>query len=152
MVMIGGFLLGGQWDPAWRQESLRLGDRLVTSIEIQDQGKDVTGVVITFSDARPTELSGVVRDGAGRVRPDATIYAFPANRQDWPGAAREVRPGRSGRFVISSLPPREYFLAAVTDEATELWREIAFLEKLSLSAARVTLAPSDTKVVNLSVR
>jgi hypothetical protein len=152
MVMTSGFLQGGGWDPVWRQESLRLGDRIVTSIEVQDQDKDVTGVVITFSDARPTELSGLVRDGTGRVRPDATIYAFPANRQDWPGGAREVRPGRSGRYVISSLPPREYFLAAVTDEATELWREIAFLEKLSGSAARVTVAPAESKIVNLTVR
>ncbi len=153
MVMAGGFgiLQGGTWDPAWRQESLRFGDRRITSIEVPDQNKDVSGVVITFSDARPTELSGAVRDGTGRVRPDATIYVFPVNRQDWSGA-REIRPGRSGRYVAASLPPREYFVAAVTDEATELWRENAFLEKLTLSAARVTIAPSENTVVNLSVR
>ena len=142
----------GGWDPVWKQESVRIGDRVIGRIEIQDA--DVTGVIITFSDsARPTELSGTVRDGAGRARPDATIYVFPANRQDWAGGAlREVRPGRAGRYVISNLPPRDYFIAAVIDEATELWREVTFLEKLSASAVRATLAVADNKVVDLVVR
>ncbi len=149
VLLTGAFLQSRGWDPIWRQQSFTLDNRAISSIDVED--KDVSGIVVTFSDARPTELSGAVHDGTGRVRPDATIYVFPVNRQDWSGA-REVRPGRSGRYVASSLPPREYFVAAVTDEATELWREHAFLEKLTLSAARVTIAPSENKVVNLSVR
>ena len=140
------------WDPVWKHESVRIGDRVIGSIEVQDT--DVTGVLITFSDsARSTELSGMVRDGAGRARPDATIYVFAANPQDRVGGAlREVRPGRTGRYVVSNLPPRDYFIAAVIDEATELWREVAFLEKLSGSAVRATLAAADSKVVDLVVR
>ena len=64
----------------------------------------------------------------------------------------EVRAGRTGRYVVSNLPPRDYFVAAVIDEATELWREVAFLEKLSGSAVRATLAAADNKVVDLVVR
>ena len=147
-----GLAQTGGWDPVWKLESVRLGDRAIGRIEIQDA--DVTGVIITFSDsARPTELSGTVRDGAGRARPDATIYVFPTNREDWAGGAlREVRPGRTGRYVVSNLPPRDYFIAAVTDEAMELWREVTFLEKLSASAVRATLAAADSRVVNLVVR
>jgi hypothetical protein len=152
--MTGAFLPGsGGWDPVWKHESMRIGERLVTgSIEIVD--KDVTGVIVTFSDSlRPTQLSGEVRDRSGRVRPDATIYVFPVNLQDRAGGAlREVRPGRTGRYVVSNLPPREYLIAAVVDEATELWRELAFLEMLSGSAVRATLAGAESKTVDLVVR
>jgi hypothetical protein len=63
-----------------------------------------------------------------------------------------VRPGRTGRYVVSNLPPREYLIAAVVDEATELWRELAFLEMLSGSAVRATLAGAESKTVDLVVR
>jgi hypothetical protein len=152
IIPMTGFGLShtGGWDPVWKQESVRIGDRVIGSIEVQEA--DVTGVLITFSDSAPTELSGTVRDSSGRARPDATIYVFPANRQDWGGGAREIRPGRTGRYVASNLPPRDYFIAAVIDDATELWREVTFLEKLSGSAVRTTLAASDSKVVDLIVR
>ena len=147
-----GLAQTGGWDPVWKQESMRIGDRGIGRIELQDA--DVTGVILTFSDsARPTELSGTVRDGAGRARPDATIYVFPTNRQDWAGGApREVRPGRTGRYVVSNLPPRDYFIAAVIDEATELWREVSFLEKLSASAVRATVSSGETRSLDLKVR
>ena len=97
----------GGWDPVWKQESVRIGGRVIGRIEVQDA--DVTGVLITFLGFRSY---GAVRNGARQrrpARPDATIYVFPANRQDWVGGAREVRPGRSGRYVVSNLPPWDHY-------------------------------------------
>jgi hypothetical protein len=152
LPLTGSFLHTGGWDPVWKQESIRIGDSRIGAIDLADT--DVTNIVITFSDSpRSTELSGIVRDSSGRARPDATIYVFPAGQKDWVGGAlREVRPGRSGRYSVSMLPPGDYFIAAVIDEATELWREIEFLEKLSGSASRVTMAAAESKVVNLTIR
>ena len=150
--MTGMFMhVSGGWDATWKPVGTRIGDQVVGSIEVQDA--DVTGVTITFSDSyRATEVTGLVRDASGRTRPDATIYIFPADVRDWMTSAREVRPGRSGTFVISNLPPREYSIAAVIDEATELWREKAFLEKLSAFALRVTLVAGQTQTIDLTVR
>jgi protocatechuate 3,4-dioxygenase beta subunit len=154
-VMAHGLIrMTGGWYSAWRQESVSAGGRAVGSVEVLDA--DVTGVIVRFSDSPGTELSGLVRDAAGRLQSDATIYVFPADRRHWVGGSlgplREVRPGRTGRYTVSGLPPGEYLVAAVLDEATELWRDPAFLEKLSASAVRTTLTVSERKVVDVAVR
>ena len=134
------------WDPPWR---------LITSgagIEIADA--DVTGITYTFTDEPSkftTRISGLVRDAAGTLRPDVTIYVFPTNEDAWArGALREVRPGRTGRYLVPDLPAGEYFVAMATD-ATDLWREIEYLKRLRASAQRVTLAAGEIRTLDLNV-
>ena len=56
----------GGWDPVWKQESVRIGGRVIGRIEVQDA--DVTGVLITFFGFRSY---GAVRHGARQRRPRA---------------------------------------------------------------------------------
>jgi hypothetical protein len=150
---IGG--MGGRWDAAWRPEATRIAGRNTVGDAIELGDADVTGVSLTFTDSiRPTELSGIVREATGRPRPDATIYVFPVKPELRPGTvrSRELRPGRTGRYSISDLPPLEYFVVATIDDVGELWREQTYLAKLSATASRVTLAAGESKTLDLTVR
>jgi hypothetical protein len=111
---------------------------------------DLDGVVVEFSD-RPAELSGQVTDGQGRPVPGLTMVLFGTDPAAWaaPVSERSRRTSpldSNGRFRMSSLPPGDYYLAALAEVAGADLADPAYLEQVAASAIRITLALGERKV------
>jgi hypothetical protein len=61
-----------------------------------------------------------------------------------------ARASRSGTFLVSGLPPGEYFIVAVSDAVAGNWQEPAFLQRLARIATRFTLTPGQNLTQTLS--
>ena len=139
----------------WSTASVNVAGQDVTGTPITLGSEDLSGVVLTFTD-RPSQLSGVVTDDAGKPSGDATIYMFAADRRKWTntsplgGAAREVRPSRSGSYKTALLPG-EYYVIAVGTTAQEGWRSTDVLEALAKTAKTVKISAGQTVTLNLAV-
>jgi hypothetical protein len=75
------------------------------------------------------------------------VIVFGTDRRTWVTTSHSLRlaqPAEDGSFEVASLPPGEYWVAAVDPIAgTEVsgeWLKPESLEKLSFRAQRVTLA------------
>ena len=122
------------------------------TIEIKP-GANVSGVVATFTDS-PSELSGTVYDGAGRVTPNFPIIVFSTDRAYWTIGSRRVqqaRPASDGKYKVTGLPAGEYFVCAVTAvERTEVY-DPAFLEQLVGVSFKITVADGEKKAQDLKL-
>jgi hypothetical protein len=105
-------------------------------------GADVSGVVVTFTD-KPTELSGTVFDGLGRVTPNFPIVVFSTDRGYWTPSSRHVqtaRPASDGQFTVTGLPAGEYYVCAVTAVDRGEVYDPAFLDQLVGVSFKITIA------------
>jgi hypothetical protein len=96
---------------------------------------------VTFTD-KPTGLTGVLQDPAGRPAADYYILVFSSDRKYWTPGSRRIRmtrPATDGSYSVKGLPPGEYYLAAPTDLETGEWNDPVLLEQLVRSSARITL-------------
>jgi hypothetical protein len=145
------------WGEEWAETSETMHGRPVLN-EVIDLGtEDAAGLTITMSDNR-MELAGAIRDASGRLRPDASIYLFPTDRQAWTGAGgfgaaelREIRPNRLGVYRATMWRPGEYYIVAAVAGARPDWREASFLDGLAASAVVVPLASGDKRVLDLAI-
>ncbi len=116
-------------------------------------GVDVSDVVVTFTD-QPSELSGTVLDGAGRVTADFPIIVFSTDRSYWTLGSRRVqtaRPSSDGKYKITGLPAGEYFVCAVTAvERTEVY-DPAFLSQLMGVAFKIAIKDGEKKTQDLKL-
>jgi hypothetical protein len=133
----------------WFFESASLdGTDLIVSPLVLD-AQNVTGIVITFSDARTT-LSGTVHDAGGRADADAVVLAFPADYRAWiegglaPLAARQAAVTQAGSFTLD-LRPGAYLVAAVNADVMAAGFQAATIEALAPLATHVTLVRGDAK-------
>jgi 5-hydroxyisourate hydrolase-like protein (transthyretin family) len=137
--MPGANLMSG----GWTLKSVMFGGRDIADAALEIKaGMDVSGVVATFTD-KPTELSGTVFDGLGRVTPNFPIVVFSTNKEYWTPSSRHVqtaRPASDGQFKVTGLPAGEYYVCAVTQvERTEVY-DPAFLEQLVGVSFKITIA------------
>jgi hypothetical protein len=115
--------------------------------------EDMTDVVVTVSD-RGARVSGNVRDRTSKPDADARVITFPVDPRYWVDFSayarriREVVTDRDGAFVLSDLPPGDYFVVAASQAAID-WSVPRLLERLSAVATRVTLAEGERKSVDL---
>ena len=138
----------------WMLKSIMWNGRDVADLPLEiEPGKDVTGLVVTLTD-RPTELSGLVLDPAGRPTANFPIIVFSTDRTFWTTGSRrvqQVRPANTGQYLIAGLPAGEYFVCAVTDlEPGDLY-DPAFLEQLILGSFKISLAEAEKKVQDLKL-
>ena len=132
----------------WMFKSATLNGRDVADIPIEITSSDVTDVVVTFSD-RWSGLQGVVLTGTGAPDPDALVIAFPTDPQTWsstglnPRRVRSVRATPTGQYAFATLPPGDYYVAAIPGEYGSDWRDAAFLEALTGSAHRISIADGE---------
>ena len=138
----------------WTLKAVMVNGRDIADAPIDMKaGADVTGVVVTFTD-RPTELSGTVFDGAGRVTPNFPIIVFATDRAYWTLGSRRVqtaRPASDGKFKVTGLPAGEYYVCAVTAvERTEVY-DPAFLEPLVAVSFKITIADGEKKTQDLKL-
>jgi hypothetical protein len=120
-------------------------------------GRDITDVVITFTD-ETTTVSGAIRDRTGQPAANAAVIVFPAERAQWtnfgmqPTRIRSTPGSTSGTYTLRSLPAGDYLLLAVDDESADRWTDPAFLEAASRVATRISIAWGETKAQDLTMQ
>ena len=119
-----------------------------------DLRQSVDGAVVTFTD-RPGELSGVVRDSAGKPMAAHTVILFAAERTLWTPMSRRIRAVPSttdGRFLFRMVAPGEYWLAAVADVDDGEWYDPVLLERLLTgSAVKTTISEGEKKTLDVRI-
>lgn len=112
---------------------------------------EVTVVVSSTAGA----VSGRVVDGGGEAVSSYVAVVFPADRAQWFLGSRYVKatdPLADGRFSFRSLPPADYFVAAVEDLGGDVaanWYNPDALEALAASAQRVSLTEGQSRTIEL---
>jgi hypothetical protein len=124
--------------------------RDVADLPIDLDAKDASGVVITFTD-RPASISGNVSGPRGADATAVTIV-FATDEAMWTVAPRRMRTARAaddGSYAIRSLPPGEYYVAAVQEDLVGEWQDPALLRALTRVAQTIRLVDGEQKTVNL---
>lgn len=157
--------------PGWALKSVRHNGADTTDAPIDFRGNEsISGLEIVLSN-RITELTGTVRDDAGRAVVDYALIVFAEDAERWraqqvpalpgPGsqpsalqrfgaASRFVRVGRpnqQGRFRIAGLPAARYLAVAVTSIEEGAWDDPALLERFRSSATVVDLAEGERREI-----
>jgi hypothetical protein len=116
--------------------------------------RDVADVIISFSD-RTGSLAGQVRDAAGAPDVTATVLVFPASSAGWsdhgsfPRRLHAIRVDRLAQFSSGALPPGDYLVVAVPDEASANWQDPAVLKSLARVATSVAVGEGLPQTVAL---
>jgi Carboxypeptidase regulatory-like domain len=140
----------------WSLKGVFVGDRDVSDVPLELESSDVSDVVVTFTD-RSSSISGTVQVSERDARDGVAVIVFPADSKLWqetganPRRMRRMGVSDSGAYVVGSLPPGEYFVAAIR-EVTADWQDPKFLEQLSASAAHVQLDDGEKATQNLRVQ
>ena len=103
-------------------------------------GQHVQGVRIVLTDRFPS-IAGRITDDRAQAA-EGTVVLFPVDESRWLTATAGIRSGRTdqkGLFRLESIPPGDYFVAAV--DAVQNWQvnDPEFLEDLKARAERVTV-------------
>lgn len=137
--------------------NLQVSKVVLGGIDVTDQAievgeADVTDLVVSVVNAKPSVISGTIPGDAA----DTSVLIFPADRKMWvePTAAFRLFSAapvdRSGKFTSTRpLPAGEYLVIAVPDEQATEWQVQSKLEALALRAQKVTLAAGETKVIEV---
>jgi hypothetical protein len=139
----------------WQVKSLMIGrvDCADTPIEMKP-GDDVSGAVLTFTD-KASEVSGTLSDATGKPTSEFSVILFPVDKAMWSTRSRRfrapVRAAVDGKFKFSSLPPGEYYLAALTDFEPSDVSTPAFLEQVVPSAVKITIGEGEKKTQDLKL-
>lgn len=148
---------GGAPSPgaAWVVKSARVGDVEAVDVPFEVRpAQNISDVVITFTD-KTSELSGTLFDAAGHPTPEFSVMLFSTDKAMWSQRSRRLRPptrtGTDGKFKFTSLPPGEYFLAALTDFDPADYFKPEFLEQVAAAAMKVTIAEGEKKVQDLKI-
>ena len=109
-------------------------------------GRDITGIVVTLTDAANTAVTGTVRELTGQPAAGAAVIVFPAERTQWsrygvqPARLRAVAPSTTGVFTMRPLPAGDYFIIAIDGDSVEQWKDPKWLERASAVATKFTMA------------
>jgi len=110
-------------------------------------------VDIVFADTA-AEISGRVVDTRGEPLAAYVTVAIPVDRDRWYSGSRYLRtasPSQEGRFTLASLPPGEYFLAAVDALSEGALQDFEVLATLGTLGRRVKVSGSERLVTDLSL-
>jgi hypothetical protein len=133
----------------WAFKSATLNGRDISNVPVM-LDRDVTNLLVSFTD-HPSSLSGQVHGATGVPDPTATVLIFPSETTAWldygsyPRRLRAVRVGREGHYDTSGLPPGEYLVVAVADEAAVNWQDPPALKSLARVATLVKLAEGESR-------
>lgn len=153
----GSFSIAGLFGPTrfsvvaldgWYLKSMTIGgfDVANAAYDFGVTAQTIRGAEVVISNAGAS-ISGHVTDAASAPVGNYAVVVFSTDRSKWvtrSPSLRLARPSQDGSFEVTSLPPGEYWVAAVDavegDEVSGDWLKPETLEKLSFRARRVTLA------------
>jgi hypothetical protein len=124
-----------------------------TPIELGD--RDIPGIVVTFTD-RPSSVEGTVRGPQGDADATAAVLVFPSDPkywQDYGNNPRRLKSGRTtpkGTFGPITVPPGDYCVIAIAEDAAQEWQDPRTLEALARQASRVTIGDGQKATVQLA--
>lgn len=124
------------------------------SNEAFDLTRDVSTLVMTLSD-RAAQIAGTVRDSRGQADPGAALVLFPADRARWTGrgfSTRGMRLGRASRdgtYRFGSVPPGDYFVAALPDEEAGDWENPDVLAAAMRTGTRVSISKNERMTLDV---
>ena len=105
-------------------------------------------LTVTFTD-QPTELSGTVLDNLGRPAPEYSVVVFSADWSHGTVSPRRmsglIKVASDGRYRVAGLPAGDYVLCVVTNIEPALLTDVTFLDQITSSGVRVTLAEGEKK-------
>ena len=144
--------------PGWWLKSVNIGGINAAEEVVLFSGPDSsrTDVTVVLSSSAG-DLSGAVVDERGEPADDYRVVVFSTNRDRWFAGSQYVRigagPDFEDRFTVRSLPPGDYFAAAVDgiegDAEAGEWQNPDVLAELSTRAQRVTVGERQRAVANL---
>jgi len=150
----GRYVVGVGGPPAgWFLKSVTYQGRDISDLPI-DLSADATGVVITYTD-RPSTIAGAVTGPHGPDG-DAVVIVYPVDRDAWgmagrvPRRMRTARVKPTGEYTVAALPPGDYYVVAVKEDALGEWQDPALLMALTRVAQQVQVTDGERKAVNLS--
>ena len=150
----GQYVLRANPPPGWTLKGAFLNGRDLSDTPFELESRDLTGVVLTFTD-RPAVITGHVRAGQA-ADPGAVIIAFPTDTSMWIGRGpfpRRVRTTRArvdGAYTITALVPGEYYVAAVTEEGFSDWQDPTLLAALTRVARQVRVVEGEQRTQDLT--
>jgi hypothetical protein len=115
---------------------------------------DVTDAVLTLTD-QTSELSGTLTDSAGKPAVDYMIVVAASDSRYWAPGSRRVaiaRPSPDGRYVLRSLPPGVYQIAAVIDLEPGAQYDPEFLRSVARASWPVTINEGGKVAQDLRVK
>jgi len=130
-------------DAKWFVRTSSLGGQ-----ESLDAGVDVRS---SLSDGLVT-LTNQASELSGHGIPDATVILFSTNPAQWPTPSRRIlwnRVGSDGGFTIRNIPPGDYNIVSVADVEPGQWTDPAYLQSLTASATKITIAEGEKKTIDL---
>jgi len=146
--------VGGRAVPNWFLKSATVGGRDALYAPFDLEGRDLSDVVVTFTDKRTT-LSGSVHASATTAGTSATVVIFPSQWREWiaggmtPQLTRVIRTPATGVFSVTGLPAREYLILAVDNEQAPDMQDPTQCEALARAATTVSLDDGGTRTVTL---
>lgn len=148
--------VGGRAVPNWFVKSATVNGRDALYEPLELEGRDLSDVVVTFTDKRTT-VGGTVQAPATAAGAAAAVVIFPAAWREWIAGGmsqqlvRLTRTPPTGVFSITGMPPRQYLIVAMdADDAPDLQDPVAF-EALARLATTVTLGDGETRTMTLKV-
>jgi hypothetical protein len=142
--------------PGWHQEQLTSGGRILVGKAI-DLGSSDLDVTVTLTN-RLTRITGVVRDTAGRTRPDARVIVFSRDPEkrgyglaNAPTCVARTAPTSDGTFGVSVMPSCDPLVVAVAG-LPRLWMAPSYLESLVPLATPANVVPDETRTIDLVAR
>jgi hypothetical protein len=138
----------------WFLKSALFQNRDIADMPLELGTKDVSGVVITFTD-RPSSISGTVRGTSG-PDPAAIVLVYPIDSAAWSSSGalsrrlRTTRAGSDGSYSLQGLPAGEYYLVAVQEDQVAEWQDPALLRALSGLAKTIRLVEGERKSQDLT--
>jgi sarcosine oxidase gamma subunit len=129
-------------------------DALFEAFELE--GRDLSNVVITYTDRRGT-VSGTVQAPTAGADASASVIIFPVAWREWIAGGmhtqltRLARTPAAGSFSIAGLPPREYFVVAVANTDAPDIQDPTVFEALAQLATTVSVSEGETRTITLSI-
>jgi hypothetical protein len=148
------FVRVGGAPPGWSFRAALVDGRDVSTTGIDVVAGEVSGVRLIFTD-RAAEVTGRALAPLGAADADALVVLFPTNDRlwiDWGTNPRHIRAARvdpTGGFSFVSVPPGDYFVAALPDADGATWSDPAMLTLLSRSASKVTVQSGGRYIMSL---
>ena len=153
-VPAGQYVLRANPPAGWTLKGAFLNGRDLSDAPFELDTRDLTGVVLTFTD-RPSTIAGSVRAGQ-HLDPGAIVIAFPTDTSTWigrgpyPRRVRTARASTDGTYSITSLVPGEYYVAAVDEAGFTDWQDPALLTALSRFARQVHVGEGERRMQDLA--
>jgi hypothetical protein len=158
----GRFYLTGLYGPmrltypapaGWYVKSVTIG-----GLDVTDRPFDFGYGDDTFSDAEVVlsnagaRISGSVADASDKRATEFVVVAFSTNRTNWFSGSRHLKravTGANGSFDVESLPPGEYYVAALNALPQGDWQSPDSLDLMVQRAERVTLGEGQRRTMTL---